>query len=455
MSATRPADALAAATATAAPVDAALPTLTRNDNLQALRGIAAALVFVLHAMLIEQKYGQGAVLIGRAGWLGSVAVDLFFAISGFIMVAITRDRFGAPREAGRFLLERVFRIYPAYWCVSAAVLVVYLLRPGLVNASQGGQVDVLASLLLLPQAMLPLLSVGWTLVHEMYFYLVFAALITLLPRGAGRRAGLPLALAAWAVAVLLGQAAGAAQAHPAVRLAADPLTLNFIAGAAAALLWPHVRPAWGPALVLAGLVAFALGLAWVPASLEQVFFDRPWRAAVCALPCALVTLGAVAGNGRGPWLGRRAWVRLGDVSYSFYLVHLLVLSLAGKLWSALLPPTAAAAALLFGLSFAACLLLSHLGWRWVEQPTQRWGKRLARRWFAPAAPPAPGAALASEAAQPSARLADADVATDTANALYPTAAAPSSPALAPAADPPAAAAAAPAAPAPLTPLRPS
>lgn len=370
-------------TAAAAPHAGAAPGLARNDNLQALRGIAAALVFVLHAMLIEQKYGQGAVLIGRAGWLGSVAVDLFFAISGFIMVAITRDRFGAPREAGRFLLERAFRIYPAYWCVSAAVLVVYLFKPGMVNASQGGQVDVLASFLLLPQAMLPLLSVGWTLVHELYFYLVFAALIALLPQGAGRRWLLPAALALWAGAVLVAQAGGAAQAPPAWRVAADPLTLNFIAGAAAALLWPHVRPAWGRRLVWGGLLLFALGLALVPASLEQVFFDRPWRAAVCALPCALVTLGAVAADARGRWPGQRLWVALGDVSYSFYLVHLLVLSLAGKLWSALLPPTAASAALLFAASFIVCLLLARLGWRWVERPTQRWGKRLARRVLAP------------------------------------------------------------------------
>lgn len=377
------------------------PGLARNDNLQALRGIAAALVFLLHAMLIEQKYGQGAVLIGRMGWLGSVAVDLFFAISGFIMVAITRDRFGAPREAARFLLERAFRIYPAYWCVSAAVLVVYLLKPGMVNASQGGQVDVVASLLLLPQSVLPLLSVGWTLVHELYFYLVFAALIALLPHGAGRSWRLPAALALWAAAVIGAQAWGAAQAAPVWRVAGDPLTLNFIAGAAAALLLPHVRAAWGPRLVIAGLALFALGLTVVPATLEQVFFDRPWRAAVCALPCALVTLGAVAANPRGAWPGQRLWVVLGDVSYSFYLVHLLVLSLAGKLWSALLPPTAASAALLFGTSFAVALLLAHLGWRGVERPTQRWGKTLARRWLAAGLTAAEPATAHPSAADPS------------------------------------------------------
>jgi exopolysaccharide production protein ExoZ len=59
---------------------------------------------------------------------------------------------------------------------------------------------VLASILLLPQAGRPLLVVGWTLVHEMYFYLVFS-IGMLIPRR-----GLPWLLSGWvAVTVLLGQ----------------------------------------------------------------------------------------------------------------------------------------------------------------------------------------------------------------------------------------------------------
>ena len=155
--------------------------MKRSDNLQVLRGVAALLVFALHAMLIEQKVGRGLVLIGPAGWIGSVAVDLFFALSGFIMISITTGRFQNRPYAARFWLERFFRVYPTYWAVSLPLLVVYLVKPGIVNASQGGQVNLLASFMLWPQTILPLLSVGWTLVHEMYFYLVFTVAVAVLP----------------------------------------------------------------------------------------------------------------------------------------------------------------------------------------------------------------------------------------------------------------------------------
>ncbi len=56
------------------------------------------------------------------------------------------------------------------------MLAVYLVRPEFVNSNQGNQVNVIASYLLLPQRLLPLLAVGWSLIHEMYFYLGFAVL---------------------------------------------------------------------------------------------------------------------------------------------------------------------------------------------------------------------------------------------------------------------------------------
>lgn len=368
-----------------ATVPGAGPPAARNPGLQALRGLAAVGVFLVHAMLIEQKYGSqkyggGAVLIGSAGWLGSFGVDLFFALSGFIMVSITRGRFQDGPHAARFLVERLARVYPAYWLVSAAVLLVYLASPQLINAAQGGRIDLLASFLLLPQNILPLLSVGWTLVHELYFYLVFAALLPLLPE---RHLG--WALLAWAAGVVgLDAWRAGDESRPWLTLACDPLTLNFIAGAGAALAVPRLQARDGAALrglglALLGLALLALGLWLVPVTLDTVFLDRRWRALVCAVPAALLTLGATLAGPHLPLPGLAGWARLGDVSYSFYLVHLLVLSLAGKLWSALGRPTTAQALLVFAAAFAVCLVLAAAGHRWVEQPTQRWGKRLARR----------------------------------------------------------------------------
>ena len=70
-------------------------------------------------------------------------------------------------------MRRLKRIYPIYWVVSLLVLAVFLVRPEFVNSHSAHPPDVLASFLLLPQAGLPLLAVGWTLTYEMYFYILF------------------------------------------------------------------------------------------------------------------------------------------------------------------------------------------------------------------------------------------------------------------------------------------
>lgn len=352
--------------------------MRRSDNLQVLRGVAAMLVFGLHTMLIEQKAGRGVVLIGHAGWLGSVAVDLFFALSGFIMISITTGRFQNRAYAVRFWLERFFRVYPTYWAVSLPLLVVYLVMPGVVNSSQGGQVNVLASFLLLPQTILPLLSVGWTLVHEMYFYLVFTVAVAFLPE----RWRVHM-LMLWALAVMgLGYGLQSPTNPAWLTLVLDPLTLDFIAGGLAALMVPRLYDAgpWlGRALVLAGVLGFAFMVWCVPPALDEIFLNRWWRVLVCAIPCSLLILGAVLSDKQQqpmPWI-KRPLLKLGDVSYSFYLVHLLVLSVAGKLWLAWGPATVSAAALVYGLSLLCCLGLAHFGQRFVEQPTLNLGRRWA------------------------------------------------------------------------------
>jgi len=69
-------------------------------------------------------------------YYGGTGVDLFFVISGFIMVHVTRNTARGPAGAGHFLLRRISRIYPLYWLVSAALLAVYLYRPEFVSADK-------------------------------------------------------------------------------------------------------------------------------------------------------------------------------------------------------------------------------------------------------------------------------------------------------------------------------
>ena len=119
-------------------------------NIQALRGVAVISVVLFHLVTIEKKYGGPKTFLPDIFNFGMFGVDLFFVISGFVMIAVTRGKFQNTKQAIRFLYRRASRIYPTYWVYSILVLMVFWFNPTLVNSSQGNQVDILASFLLIP-----------------------------------------------------------------------------------------------------------------------------------------------------------------------------------------------------------------------------------------------------------------------------------------------------------------
>lgn len=151
-------------------------------SVQVLRGVAALLVVVLHAYVhLEARDIIPDVPLpvnsGRAG------VDIFFVISGFIMVYISGDKFGRAGAPLDFLVKRVIRVVPIYWFYTLLMASFLFFAPHLF--SHGKTFDathLLASLAFIPWQdslgnIKPILQVGWTLNYEMYFYVVFAFLL--------------------------------------------------------------------------------------------------------------------------------------------------------------------------------------------------------------------------------------------------------------------------------------
>jgi exopolysaccharide production protein ExoZ len=136
-------------------------------NIQLLRGVAALAVVFCHA---------GYVIPGTIH-TDYLAVPVFFVISGFIMTHITRV------SSNGFLSYRLIRIVPLYWLATAfyAALVV-LIYPVIGKHSDNfiTLATLLSDMFFIPRldshgaVIDPVLSVGWTLNLEMYFYLLFA-----------------------------------------------------------------------------------------------------------------------------------------------------------------------------------------------------------------------------------------------------------------------------------------
>ncbi len=281
-------------------------------SIQYLRALAALAVVVFHA-------GERT---GLHFTIGAAGVDVFFVLSGFIMMVISDSRSDSPAT---FFRNRLLRIAPAYW---AATLV--MIAGGLAGLFPNLRLDPLhtaGSFLFVPVPspnggnLWPLLVQGWTLNYEIFFYAVFALVLFLKPsaRLAALSAifGLLVALGAW-----LGQEGTIAGFYTA------PLILEFVTGAALAKLWKRGRlpsAAMGLGLVLLGLAGFA----------AIQFFKMEFDAWTCGPLAVMLVTGALAMEASGKLPDLPALTYLGDSSYSIYLWHTFAVSVVVQVGLAL------------------------------------------------------------------------------------------------------------------------
>lgn len=320
----------------------------RLEAVEALRGLAALLVVVGHVLGDAVHFGVGPGVV--PDWqVWGAGVDIFFVISGFIMVWTFGDRFGGAGAVRDFAVRRLSRIVPLYWAITGVTALLLLLWPGLFDRSTFGWSHLLLSLLFVPHdtpagELLPMVGVGWTLNYEMFFYLVFGVGL-LFPIGVGL--GLVVLVM---VGSFLGAALAPSDGPASVRFLADPIVLDFLLGVGFAQLLRvkgFRRPVmlWTSAAALAA-AAFLLGLVG-----ESRFI-------VAGLPALAVVSAALALYPRTTGPFGPAVLALGAASYALYLFHPLVLSLTKaamvQVGSGLgLPPIQ-----LFGVYAATAMLLS-------------------------------------------------------------------------------------------------
>jgi exopolysaccharide production protein ExoZ len=287
-------------------------------NVQVLRGIAATLVVWVHA----QELVASDILPHWSRSFGYGGVDLFFVISGFIMVRTTQDK---DTDALTFFRKRIFRVAPLYYSATLLVVALSVVVPQLMESTQPEFDETVKSLLFVPfektpDRVYPVYYLGWTLNYEMFFYALFGASL-FLPRRF-RPAAIIAAIASLAVA---GSFIGSVSEHGvAAYFYTRPIMLDFALGVLVAACLHTPSPLSKP---LFSWIFIASGVTWFVFGGGMFRFGNEAAAPPTdtflrfGIPAALIVAGAVGLEKSGKRVGNSLMRRCGDASYSLYLSH--------------------------------------------------------------------------------------------------------------------------------------
>ncbi|MBI2804207.1 MAG: acyltransferase [Planctomycetes bacterium] len=337
------------------------------QSLQACRAVAAILVVLLHTsngIYALPKYFSSKPF-GDFFDFGTAGVDFFFVLSGFIMMHIHADDIGNPRAFGPYLWKRFTRIYPPYWAVLVAVIPVFFVAPHFGFGFEREPDVIIRAILLFPHPEWHMvLGVAWTLVFEVFFYLLFGLLIL------NRRLG-TLVLVVWTVGVL---AHAQFATHPWIFVFSHQF-IRFLAGVGVAMFLRRWQLPYPRIVALVGATLF----------LTTGMFDAYARPIPLSAQIAGYTLGSaltLAGLVQAERLGLirppQLLVYLGNASYAIYLVHFLALSLLAKIAKAAYFDRYVPAPILFFMLAAGAVGIGCLFHHAIENRLHQWTKQYFR-----------------------------------------------------------------------------
>ena len=333
------------------------------------------LVVIYHAtrMLQPPQY-FGKIAFDNVFGFGHAGVDFFFVLSGFIIYYVHHQDIGRPEKTQKYVWKRLRRVFPIYWIVTAVVIGMAPLhhdRPDL------SLLHIATSVLLLPGADTPLVGVAWTLQYEVLFYFLFAVAI-------GSRLLGSKIFVVWGLCVLFGWAVGASRWGFGFFVA--PIQFEFLAGIGCARLVLYGSVPRPRLTAVLGVVGFLVAGAIENAGMVR--WTSTSSSAMFTVASAVIVIGLAAAERNGLIVAGRGARFVGEVSYSLYLIHIVVLGLVVFLL--------ARTGLVHQLPAAACVLLmvvaSFVGGvclhRGVERPMMRALRRLGQQ-----VPPQPRQAL--------------------------------------------------------------
>jgi peptidoglycan/LPS O-acetylase OafA/YrhL len=335
-------------------------------NIQVLRGIAALMVCCFHfRYLLESEIGD---FIFRNGWIG---VQLFFVISGFIMVYTTNKVKGNGfKYPINFIVKRIIRIVPLYFI--ATILYMVLIKPD-AEFIYGNASKIIKGLLFQPQLTstegpafgYPLLHVGWSLNYEMLFYFIF--FIGLLLKDKIRYGFIIITISALGImmpALLNGQFIVDYNAYvdyvfPYLNFLFNPILTLFITGVLIGLTY-HKFSISKNSLIFFQILSISSFILY-----ELQIINIEFNSLTDSLFCGLMVLCLVIKpkNSTVTHKKENFWVLLGNSSYSIYLLHPIIIIVVKYIFHYL---DIQSNILIFIVGLISVVLLSIISYRMIE-----------------------------------------------------------------------------------------
>lgn len=321
------------------------------DSIQTLRGIAAIFVVLEHIRFIQN---------------GAFGVDIFFCISGFMVMFTTHQ------NTRYFFRKRLLRIIPFYYLMTLGIYILLLLFPEMFEQTTPRIIYLVKSLLFIPfdignGAIQPLIRIGWTINYEMFFYILFFIASRISHRYRGLVCSILIGLFVLAGFVLPVQGV-------VFDFYSNPIMLEFMMGilcyyATRAVHGIHQRKQMPvltiPLSMLMAVVLFAF--MWITRdSFEMLSFSRLlyW-----GLPAALIVLCFFTA---GLMISMPSFsITLGNISFSLYLIHYYPIMFIDRvlLDFSTASPGAAAGAI---CSILVVVFLSYPAWYLIEHRLTGW-----------------------------------------------------------------------------------
>lgn len=334
--------------------------------LVALRAVAALIIVWHHFAIYPPLRAWAAPLLGETlDWLAVHArtTQVFFVIGGYVMARTMSASYWDLQRTGDFLKQRYYRLGLPYLGAIALIIPIAGFARGWVPDEVLGEpaapLQLIAHLFFLQDILgYEQLSAGlWFVCINIQLCLLFAACLWLRD-SVGRRRVDFVGLIGWTLTVL-------SLFHFNLDPSWDRWAVYFLPYFFMGVIVQRALQRSGPRLefwLYLALLIVAAGLEW------------RWRLAV-ASALGLLLFVAEGSGFSTRWPRNQALARLGEVSFSLFLVHFPMLILIAAFWARLgwTSPPAAAAGLL--TAFVASLAAAFAFHRWIETPAAQLARR--------------------------------------------------------------------------------